>query len=122
MPKGNVYVGDRGIKRLQVFDNDGTFKTEFLNVGAPWAVCVSPGPHQYLYSSNSNGTGNMDNGEIYKMELDGRIVGRFGTAGKLIKEFGSVHEIDCRNANEIYVGEITNWRVQKLSLHPNQSK
>ena len=119
---GNVYVGDRGNKRLQVFDNNGTFKTEFLNVGAPWAVCVSPGPHQYLYSSNSNGTGNMENGEIYKMELDGRIVGRFGTAGKLIKEFGSVHEIDCRNANELYVGEITNWRVQRLSLHPNQSK
>ena len=120
--EGNVYVGDRGNKRLQVFDNNGTFKTEFLNVGAPWAVCVSPGPHQYLYSSNSNGTGNMENGEIYKMELDGRIVGKFGTAGKLIKEFGSVHEIDCRNANELYVGEITNWRIQKLSLHPNQSK
>jgi DNA-binding beta-propeller fold protein YncE len=120
--EGNVYVGDRGNKRLQVFDNNGTFKTAFLNVGAPWAVCVSPGPHQYLFSSNSNGTGNMENGEIYKMELDGRIVGKFGTAGKLMKEFGSVHEMDCRNANELYVGEITNWRVQKLSLHPDQSK
>jgi hypothetical protein len=120
--EGNVYVGDRGNKRLQVFDNNGTFKTVFLNVGAPWAICVSPGPHQYLFSSNSNGTGNMENGEIYKMELDGRILGKFGTAGKLIKEFGSVHEMDCRNANELYVGEITNWRVQKLSLHPNQSK
>ncbi len=117
--QGNVYVGDRGNKRLQVFDNNGTFKTEFLNVGAPWAVCITPGPHQYLYSSNSNGTGDMENGEIYKMELDGRILGKFGTAGKLMKEFGSVHEIDCRNANELYVGEITNWRVQKLSLHPN---
>ena len=31
-------------------------------------------------------------------------------------EFGSVHEIDCRNPNELYVGEITNWRVQKLTL------
>jgi hypothetical protein len=120
--EGNVYVGDRGNKRLQVFDNDGTFKTAFLNVGAPWAICISPGPHQYLFSSNSNGTGDMENGEIYKMELDGRILGKFGTAGKLIKEFGSIHEMDCRNANELYVGEITNWRVQKLSLHPSQSK
>ena len=24
------------------------------NVGSPWAVCISPGPHQYLFSSNSN--------------------------------------------------------------------
>ena len=116
--QGNVYVGDRGNKRLQVFDNDGTFKAQYNNVGAPWAVCISPGPHQYLYSSNSNGTGSMDNGEIYKMELDGKILGKFGQAGKLMKEFGSVHEIDCRNPNELYVGEITNWRVQKLILHP----
>ena len=36
---GNVYVGDRENKRLQVFDNDGTFKAQYTNVGAPWAVC-----------------------------------------------------------------------------------
>jgi hypothetical protein len=116
--QGNVYVGDRGNKRIQIFDNDGNFKNEYTHVGAPWAVCITPGPHQYLYSSNSNGTGSMDNGEIYKMELDGKVLGKFGTAGKLLKEFGSVHEIDCRNPNELYVGEITNWRVQKLTLHP----
>jgi streptogramin lyase len=115
--QGNVYVGDRGNRRIQVFDNGGEFKKAYLNVGAPWAVCISPGPHQYLFSSNSNGTSDMENGEIYKMELDGKIIGKFGTAGKQLKEFGSIHEIDCRNPNEILVGEITNWRVQKLSLH-----
>ena len=117
--QGNVYVGDRGNRRIQVFDNGGEFKTQYLNVGAPWAVCVSPGPHQYLFSSNSNGTADMENGEIYKMELDGKILGKFGRGGKLLKEFGSVHEIDCRNPNELLVGEITNWRVQKLSLRTN---
>ena len=59
----------------------------------------------------------MENGEIYKMELNGKIVGKFGIAGKLLKEFGSTHELDCRSPNEIVVGEITNWRVQKLTLH-----
>jgi len=120
--QGNVYVGDRGNRRIQVFDNDGNFKTQFLNAGAPWAVCITPGPHQYLYTSNSNGTSNFDNGEIYKMELDGTILGRFGKAGKLLKEFGSTHEIDCRNENELYVGEITNWRVQKVTLHPERAQ
>ena len=119
---GNVYVGDRGNRRIQVFDNNGEFKTQYINVGAPWAVCISPGAHQYLFSSNSNGTADMDNGEIYKMELDGRILGKFGKAGKLLKEFGSVHEIDCRNPDELYVGEITNWRVQKLILHKLQAE
>jgi DNA-binding beta-propeller fold protein YncE len=116
--KGNVYVGDRENRRIQVFDNDGNFKSMYINVGAPWAICITPGQHQYLYSSNSNGTADMENGEIYKMELDGKILGKFGSAGKQLKEFGSVHEIDCRNPNEVYVGELTNWRVQKLTLHP----
>jgi len=116
--QGNVYVGDRGNARIQVFDNNGNFKTQFLHVGAPWAVCITPGPHQYLYTSNSNGIGNFDNGEIYKMELDGKVVGKFGSAGKQMKEFGSIHEIDCRTDNQILVGELTNWRVQKLMLRP----
>ena len=53
-----------------------------------------------------------------EMELDGKVVGKFGTAGKQMKEFGSVHEIDCRTDNQILVGELTNWRVQKLILRP----
>jgi hypothetical protein len=116
---GNVYVGDRSNKRLSVFDNDGNYKTGYINIGSPWAVCITPGQHQYLYSSNSTGTTDMENGgEIYKMELDGRILGKFGKGGKQMKEFMAVHELDCRTDNEVYAGEISNWRVQKLTLHP----
>lgn len=118
--QGNVYVADAGNKRIQVFDGDGNFKSQLQNVGSPSAVCISAGPHQYLYSSNSNPPEDIDSGgEIYKMELDGTILGKFGKAGKLPKEFGTVNAIDCRRDNELYVGEIGNWRVQKLTLHPN---
>lgn len=121
--KGNVYVGDRSNKRIQVFDNDLQFKAIYDQVGAPWAVCITPGPHQYLYSSNSNPDNNIADvaavtGEIYKMELDGTIVGKFGHAGKQLGAFSTVHEIDCRNENELLVSEITAWRVQKINLHP----
>ena len=114
--QGNVYVADRANNRIQVLDNELNFKAQYLNVGSPWTVCVSPGAHQYLFTSNSNYPNNFDNGEIYKMELDGKIVGRFGEAGKQMKQFGSVHEIDCRDPNGIIVGELTNWRAQKLLL------
>jgi hypothetical protein len=117
--KGNVYVADGGNKRIQVFDSDGNYQREITQVGTPSALCITPGPHQYIYSSNSNPPTDIDNdGEIYKLELDGGIAGKFGKAGKLLKEFGTVNAIDCRRDNELYVGEIGNWRVQKLSLHP----
>ena len=113
---GNVYVADLGNKRIQVFDNDGNFKRQITDVGAPWAICISPGAHQYLYSSNSNPPDSMDGGEIYKLELDGKVLGKFGAAGKQVKEFGTANEIDCRNPNTLYVGEVTNWRVQRVTL------
>jgi len=121
--RGNVYVADRGNRRIQVFDNNLTLRAMYENVGAPWAVCITPGPHQYLYSSNSNpDNGNNEiaavTGEIYKMELDGTIVGKFGTAGKELGKFQTVHAIDCKNENEILVSEIIAWRVQKIVLQP----
>jgi len=123
--KGNIYVGDRSNSRIQVFDSDLNLKSVYDNVGAPWAVCITPGPHQYLYSSNSYPDNNNSQlaavtGEIYKMELDGTILGKFGHAGKKLGEFSTVHEIDCRNENELLVSEITAWRVQKVILHPRR--
>ena len=121
--QGNVYVADRENRRIQVFDNNGVFKTQIGDVGAPWTLCITPGPHQYIYSSNSNGPREFDkDGEIYKLELDGRVVGRFGRPGRISKEFSTVHGIDCRNENELYVGELTSWRVQKLALRSNEAK
>ena len=69
-------------------------------------------------TANSNPPNDIDrDGEIYKMRLDGTMTGKFGKAGKLPKEFGTVNAIDCRNENTLYVGEIGNLRVQKLVLH-----
>jgi hypothetical protein len=114
--QGNLYVADAGNQRIQVFDGDGNAKAQIANVGVPSAICITPGPHQYLYSSNSNDPETLDNGEIYKLERDGRIVGKFGRAGKLPKEFGMVNSLDCRSENELFVGELTNWRVQRVTL------
>jgi len=114
---GNVYVADMENQRIQVFDNDGTFKSEIKNVGSPRAICISPGAHQYLFSSNSNPEEDpFQGGEIYKMELNGTVIGKIGKAGKQMKEFGMVNEIDCRDPNTLYVAEMMNWRVQKLTL------
>jgi len=137
--KGNIYVADRGNKRIQVFDPDGKFLREIKfdvpvppdakpwfgnmptpetnatqSAGAPWTVCITPGPTQYIYTSDAFP------GRVYKATLDGQIVGVFGKAGRQPKQFGWIHQIACPSENEIYVAEILNWRVQKLLLHPSK--
>jgi len=137
--QGNIYVADRGNRRVQVFDGDGKLLREIkINVpapagsrsaigptpgpdvqgtmapGSPWAVCISPGATQYLYVADAFP------GRIYKLSLDGTVLGMFGKAGKQPKQFGWVHEIDCRSENELYIAEVLNWRAQKLILHPEK--
>jgi len=127
--QGNVYVGDRGNSRVQVLDNDLNYKAEYGNVGNPWGVCVSGGPgpknpgKQYLFSTNSwpdsaPAAQAEYTGEVYKMELDGTIVGKFGRGGKALGEFSTIHQMDCRDPNVIFTAEINNWRSQKILLKP----
>jgi len=122
--KGHVWVADRSNFRYQELDNNLKPLREFTNLGVGWTLCISPGPHQYAFLSNSNPNGNMPGtwattGEIYKMELDGTVLGKFGHAGKLPPGFQVAHMLDCRNPNQIIVGEIESWRVQKLILQPS---
>jgi len=121
--QGHVWVADRTNNRYQVLDNDLKPIREITNLGVGWTVCVSGGPHQYAFFSNSNPNGNMPGtweitGEIYKAELDGTVLGKFGHPGKIAPGFQVVHMMDCRNPNEIVIGEIESWRVQKFILKP----
>jgi hypothetical protein len=140
--EGNVYVADRGNGRIRVFDGDGKFLriikidvpfddsarpaignkpklplppgAQTMAPGAPWAVCITPGPNQVLFASDSYP------GRIYKLSLDGKVLGWLGESGKQLKQFGWIHEIACPSPNEIIVGELLNWRAQKLILEPTK--
>ena len=145
--KGNIYVADRGNRRIQVIDpKTNQFVREIkidapvpqdaqpwmgakpdvarllaadappgaatMAPGSPWAICISGGPTQYIYSADAFP------GRVYKLTLDGKLVGMLGKSGHQAKQFGWIHEIACPSENEIYVAELLNWRVQKLLLHP----
>src|SRR5262249_39734195 len=84
--------------------------------GSPWAVCITPGSGtQYLYTSDAFP------GRIYKLSLDGHVLGMLGKTGHQPKQFGWIHEMACPSENELYVAELLNWRVQKLTLHSNST-
>ena len=81
-----------------------------MSPGAPWAICITPGPNQVLYASDAFP------GRIYKLTLEGKVLGVLGKSGKPLGQFGWIHEIACPSENELFVAELLNWRIQKLSL------
>jgi hypothetical protein len=107
--KGRIYVGDRGNSRIQVLDSDLNFIAEWKGFGAPWAICITPAPNEYLFTADPNG-------HIYKLDMNGKIVGWLGKYGKDVGEFMWIHELHCQSENEIYVGEIQNWRMQRIAI------
>lgn len=133
-PKDEIFVADRGNRRIQVFDPDGKYLREFIvdvpvdvkrgkvtygtptpdaktgsqAPGAPDALCMTPGPNPVLF------IGDLYPSRIYKVALDGKVLGVYGGPGRNLGEFGWIHAIACPSENEIYVGELINWRVQKL--------
>jgi YVTN family beta-propeller protein len=114
--KGNIYVADRGNNRIQVLDPDLNVVRIITTVRSPWAVCITPGAHQYLYSADAN------TGHIYKAELDGKLVGYFGQVGKKVGDFYWVHQMACTGENEVYTGEAQNWRVQRVTVKAGGAK
>jgi streptogramin lyase len=145
--ENRIYVADRGNRRIQVFDTSGKVLSiihidvpappnapvvlgrrpdltsdghagepeggdSWYEPGAPWTLCITPGRTQYLYVSDAFP------GRIYKLSLDGKVLGWLGRAGHQLKQFGWIHAIACPSENELYVGELLNWRAQKLILHP----
>jgi 6-bladed beta-propeller protein len=135
----NVYVGDRGNRRVQVFDPDGTFlrqwtvdvapdyNTRAVNgatprpgslqgVGAPNALCIPPNQNEVMFLGESTWPG-----RVFKLTLDGKVIGVIGKSGRNLKQFSGAHALACPSENEIYVAESSNWRVQKILLRTMRS-
>ena len=131
----NVYVGDRTNRRIQVFNTDGKFlrmfsidvppdpATRAVNgntptgerlaavIGAPNSICITPGPNQVMFVGESTYPG-----RIFKVSLEGKVLGVIGRSGRELKSFSGAHGLACPSENEIYAAETSNWRVQKLML------
>jgi DNA-binding beta-propeller fold protein YncE len=131
----NVYVGDRTNHRIQVFDTDGNFKRMFsidippdpatkavygptpagerlkAVIGAPNSLCMTQGATQVLFVGESTYPG-----RIFKVSLDGKVLGVIGKSGRNRKEFSGAHGLACPSENEIYVAETANWRLQKILI------
>jgi hypothetical protein len=131
----NIYVGDRTNRRIQVFDTAGKFQRMFtidippvpgtraVNgntptgerlaavIGAPNSICISPGATQVMFIGESTFPG-----RIFKVSLDGKVLGVIGRSGRQLKQFSGAHALACPSEREVYVAETSNWRVQKLLL------
>jgi len=110
--QNNVYVADRGNRRIQVYDDNLNYKSTISGIGAAWSVCITKTTPQILFS------GDGTTGKIFKMDLSGKVLGMTTTGQDHGEENTGdlIHALDCRTPNTVYIGSATMWDVQKLTI------
>ena len=116
---GKVYVCDRVNNRVQVFEPNGKFITEFRVEtltranGSVWDMVLSHDAAQkYLYIADGA------NGRIYVLNrADGAVLSSFGRTGHMAGEFKWVHNIAIDRQGNLYTSEVGfGRRIQKFAL------
>lgn len=104
--KDRVYVADRENRRIEIFDPDGQFITQWTGFSYPQGLYVTPGDTFYV----------GDTRQVIKLDASGHLIGVFGTPGRGPGEMSSVHGLAVGREGEVFTAELLGWRAQRFVL------
>src|SRR4051812_34218129 len=120
---GWVYVADRENHRVQVFDGNGKYATQWQNLHRPCGLCMPYG-HQPIFYVGEVGPAAAVSRDIPNLgprvsivDHQGKLIGRFGEtpAGIELGKFLAPHGLAVDSRGDVYVGEVS-WTAD-LSRH-----
>lgn len=122
---GYVYVADRENHRVQVFDANGRYETQWNNMHRPCALYMDRGPNPLCYIGEL-GPGLSVNKEMPNvgprlsiLTHEGKLLARLGDirGGEACGQFIAPHGITLDARGDIYVGEVS-WTIAGQHLKP----
>ena len=108
--KSRVYIADRGNDRIQVFTPGGRFLTQWQDVGKPFGLFLTPEETLFVADGNPKGPH-----RVLVLDLEGRQLAAFGRKGDAPGQFNVPHSIHVDDNGNLYVAEVENKRIQKLT-------
>ncbi len=106
---GRVFVNDRENHRIQIFDADGTYLSE-------WAIAVRPSSLHLVQigADRTLVTFDRNTHKMLKYDLEGRLLYSWGTVGDFPGTLWGVHGISTDQEGNLYVAEVDAGRFQKF--------
>ena len=128
-----VYIADRENHRIQIFDNKGTFQTQWVNLAMASCIFIKHSTNKTFFvgeffagiRENPTGLGNWTGQRlgprISVLNETGNVISRIGTEpiGLSAGEFVAPHGISLDSKDNIYLGEVS-WSAYGNALNPPQ--
>jgi hypothetical protein len=123
---GWVYVNDRENHRVQVFDGEGRYETQFNFLHRPCALYATGGSNPIIYVGELGSSMRVNRSlpnlgpRVSILDRTGKRVGRIGGlfAGRGPAEFVGPHGLAVDSHGDLYVGEVS-W-TQWPQMFPDQ--
>ena len=111
-----VFVNDRDNHRVQIFDENGTYLSE-------WKIGVSPSSLHMVEigADRTLATFDRNTHKMLKYDLEGRLIYSWGTIGNFAGTVWGVHGISTDQEGNLYVAEVDAGRFQKFRPRPGAS-
>ncbi len=108
---GWVYVADRENHRVQIFDSNGRYETQWVNMHRPCALYISPDQHVYVGELGAGMKVNIDlpniGPRISVYDTSGRLLARMGAGfGEGPGQFMAPHGMCLDSRGDLYLGEV----------------
>ena len=104
-----VFVNDRDNNRIQIFDENGKYLSE-------WKIAVRPSSLHFVWIGADRKLVTFDRltHKLVKYELDGRLIYSWGTLGDFPGTLWGVHGMSVDQEGNLYVAEVDAGRFQKF--------
>ncbi|MDG2090275.1 MAG: hypothetical protein P8J61_04085 [Gammaproteobacteria bacterium] len=104
-----VFVNDRDNHRIQIFDAEGNYLSE-------WSINVSPSSLHFIQIGADGHAVVFDRNthKMLKYDLEGRLIYSWGTIGNFPGTLWGVHGISTDQEGNLYVAEVDAGRFQKF--------
>ena len=106
---GNIYVADQSNNRVEVFNGEAEYLSEFGNDKMKSPFCIAIYKDRVFVTQNEGGC-------LLVYDLNGQFIKQVGTPGNKEGQFTNPYGIAINNTNgDIYVCDFSNHRIQIFS-------